>query len=1229
MLAHAHLITGDREGARPLLAAAASTTPRNATVAMQTVQMLDAAGLYAAVLPYLERCVNAPDGAAATAAFPTTDLTHPTDATAATADPTPLGQSPELVTELVLRRFESGRIADALDLLEGGHAVESLYVDCVEAIALNTAGRRAEAAEKVRTLNAHPTNRYRAAGAVLAAALPEDGGTADTQAVTDAARGLNEHGVRVAYLDAIVADAYQRRGQNAEAEAAYRAALQQRPAWAGPCLGLAGLFLATGDEAQAYRFAVAAGEREGRSLRVAVMTARAAGARVDQLTSAQLTELGDLIDGVQRAQPGEPTTAVLRVDVLARQGRTAEATEAALAAARLDPPISEDALLRLGASARRNNLDAVAELEAAYLERFGQTPRIAMTRATEAAVGGDADEAVAAFDASVPADAGPEWRVNRALLYERVGHPDALARWTEAADSAPDNVRVQARVLTSPVVWADRGLTDRTIERLKAADPEGVAWRTERARYLLTDAALADDPAATAREVERLLAEAADGGAATLNVLVMQATARRLLGDPRGASQLLEKASLQNPNDVSLQLELAQTLAAAGDRERALDTARRIADRKDLPAASRRSVARLLGQLGDLTAAAAGLEALRDAGNASPSDLLALARLYRNQQRPEDAAALLPELLAALDADTARGSASGFAIAADAKADAVVFAADVYAAAGQTDAANATLDRLDGLDLTPARRLTLRAAHAASRGRLDDSRRGLRRRRAGRPVRPRGLAQPRRVPAAFRRSRGRAGSRPPGRRRGRGHAGDRGPAGPVGADSAPARRFLAHSALQHAGQPRRRPRCRRQRAEDARSVPQRPGRPTRRRARRPRRRTPPHRSPGGAGHQRAAPRRPDRRRPAAGHRRGRPLPPVGRSGPGFGRRPRPAPQLEPDAHRHRPLAFPRARRQPGRRHARRPGPPPARPPRPRAGGALPYRERILDRPESTPVLTRQYAILLAMAGRHQEARSLLQPLLSTGTYWRMTWLDVATQGVRNTQDAGGWLQQVEGVLDESQLIERSAIAQAWWALGRRDEYAPFLERARTRLDTLAADPDANADVWFFLGTIAEHDGQPAVAAERYRKSLELAPNAINVRNNLAMVLAREPDASASQLDEAVQLATTVVKARPDEPNFLDTQAAVLTIAGRYDEALAAIRQAIELDPGNPDWRRREDKILAAQEGWVVRVAVEPRGGRDGLDGARRRCVGRRGDRARRSPRGWGSRSGLGSRLLVS
>ena len=190
----------------------------------------------------------------------------------------------------------------------------------------------------------------------------------------------------------------------------------------------------------------------------------------------------------------------------------------------------------------------------------------------------------------------------------------------------------------------------------------------------------------------------------------------------------------------------------------------------------------------------------------------------------------------------------------------------------------------------------------------------------------------------------------------------------------------------------------------------------------------------------------------------------------------------------------------------------------------------------------------------------------------MAWLDVATQGVRDTRNAGGWLQTVEDVLDETQLEERRAIAQAWWTLGRRDNHAPYLERARTRLNSLATDPGADAEVWFFLGTVAEHDGQPLRAAEHYRRALELQPGAINARNNLAMVLATGPEATPAQLDEAARLAATICAERPQEPNYHDTHAAVLAAAQRYDEALAAIQRAIDLDPGNPAWRKRYEEI---------------------------------------------------------
>ena len=1148
VLAHAHLIDGDRDAARPLLASATQLPPGEAQRALQAVQMLDAAAVYTAVLPYLERSLE---------------------------DAPSLADDPALATEVALRRFDAGRADGVLELITSGRTIDSLYMHAVHAIALHTAGQRDQAAQKIATLAEHETNRYRASAAVLQAALPTDGSALDAQAVVSAAPGLAEHGVNVAYLDAIIADAHHRLGQTDQAVAAYRGALRQRPAWAGPWLGLAELYLRGGDESQAYRCALAAGEREGRTLRVATMTARAAGARINSLTPPQLTELGELIDEVQKARPGEPATAVIRVEVLALSGQADAAAQAARTAANLTPPLNENALLQLSATARRHNLNVVDELEAVYVQRFGNTPRIAMNRATHTAVDGDANATVAAFDASVPDDAGPEWRVNRAMLYERVNHPDKLARWVEAVDSAPETgpeaARVLTRVLASPAVWSDRALADRAITRLQAAAPNAVAWRTERSRYLLTDPTLSnrdENARAAAQTVERLLAEVATGDP-PLNVLVMQATARRLLGDSRGTAQLLEQALHLSPNDPGLQLEQAQALAGAGDRDRALDIARGVARISDLNPAQRRAAARLLGELGDYDAATAGLKALVTSGQATPADAMVLARLYRSQRRLDDAADLLPGILNGLTAADRNPEGA---------ADAIVFAAGVYAAAGRESDAESALARLDGLNLSEGRRLTLRAAHEASRGRLDQAADGFAAAAAADPTNP----------AAWRNLvefRLRAGQRPQALEAARA-ATDAGAALPGVAalhaqaaviESLPDRPALVplYSTLVN--------------RDDARPAAERALQVLDR-----------HRDDDAA--QAAALQELADANPQveaiealtiyALRSAGQTDRALERATAATDRFPRSADLAQALAEGHAQRRnWPQTLLATDAWRARVPGgslaadtlAAQAHRQLDRADRALevlePYRERIVNQPQTTPVLTRQYAILLAIAGRTQQARSMLEPMLTSstaGTYWRMTWLDVATQGVRNTRDAGAWLQQVEGVLDESQLEERSAIAQAWWALGRRDDHPPFLERARTRLGTLASDPDANADVWFFLGTIAEHDGQSAIAAEHYRKALALAPAATNVRNNLAMVLAHTPNATAVQFDEAVALATAVTREQPDEPNFLDTLAAVLLAADRPDQALVAIQKAIDLDPGNPDWRLREDQIRAAQ-----------------------------------------------------
>ncbi|MEL7089964.1 MAG: tetratricopeptide repeat protein, partial [Planctomycetota bacterium] len=188
----------------------------------------------------------------------------------------------------------------------------------------------------------------------------------------------------------------------------------------------------------------------------------------------------------------------------------------------------------------------------------------------------------------------------------------------------------------------------------------------------------------------------------------------------------------------------------------------------------------------------------------------------------------------------------------------------------------------------------------------------------------------------------------------------------------------------------------------------------------------------------------------------------------------------------------------------------------------------------------------------------------------MAMLDAAVLSVAATRQAGGWLESVEAAIPDESWNERAALAQAWWTLGQRDSFSPYLDRGRQQAKSLAQTPAASAELWYFLGTIGEADGDLGSAEEAYRRAIALNPDTVFARNNLAMVLAEY----GGDLNEAVGLAERVIEARPEDPNFHDTLAFVLMQAGRLDEAERAIRVAMELDPSNPAWRVRLEEINA-------------------------------------------------------
>jgi tetratricopeptide (TPR) repeat protein len=130
-----------------------------------------------------------------------------------------------------------------------------------------------------------------------------------------------------------------------------------------------------------------------------------------------------------------------------------------------------------------------------------------------------------------------------------------------------------------------------------------------------------------------------------------------------------------------------------------------------------------------------------------------------------------------------------------------------------------------------------------------------------------------------------------------------------------------------------------------------------------------------------------------------------------------------------------------------------------------------------------------------------------------------------------------------------AMGLALLRVGRLDEARAALESARR----LAPE---KAVVLAGLGVVHQQQGRAREAALAYREALRRAPRLAEAANNLAWLLATEPDPALRNPAEAVRLAEGALEASPrPDPALLDTLAAAYAAAGRFEEALARAEEA--------------------------------------------------------------------------
>ncbi len=121
-------------------------------------------------------------------------------------------------------------------------------------------------------------------------------------------------------------------------------------------------------------------------------------------------------------------------------------------------------------------------------------------------------------------------------------------------------------------------------------------------------------------------------------------------------------------------------------------------------------------------------------------------------------------------------------------------------------------------------------------------------------------------------------------------------------------------------------------------------------------------------------------------------------------------------------------------------------------------------------------------------------------------------------------------------------------------------------DALAHD-ERDGSAYAGLGAIHAHRGETGAAVASFERALELEPTNRTALNGLAWTLATHPDAAYRDGARAVEYANELVRLTdPPDPMVLDTAAAAFAEAGRIDDALNAVSDAIDLarEIGRPD-----------------------------------------------------------------
>jgi tetratricopeptide (TPR) repeat protein len=219
-----------------------------------------------------------------------------------------------------------------------------------------------------------------------------------------------------------------------------------------------------------------------------------------------------------------------------------------------------------------------------------------------------------------------------------------------------------------------------------------------------------------------------------------------------------------------------------------------------------------------------------------------------------------------------------------------------------------------------------------------------------------------------------------------------------------------------------------------------------------------------------------------------------------------------------------------------------------------------DKPSATPdpTVASVYGQALIMAGRTDDAVSLLRPLAQKDSMWRLVWLDLATVH-KDLAAASEWIKQVVPLVPTDLTADQLAIAEAWRRVGEHFDAPTAFQQARDVLAPLRTREPGAANAWQLWAVVSQEMNDLPEAEKGYREALQRGSRP-DLQNNLAYVLLAE--GGPEKLAEAEKLTTDAIAAAPNQSTFYDTLARIYAQTGRRDDAMKTFHDALSKDPNN-------------------------------------------------------------------